>query len=80
MDRFFVFCIAVDGDGAGCFAEQSSNHLKIRQETANGNRAEERGKREQGEEGHGEERRQYYAARWAVVSIHQQPKPLSSLW
>lgn len=62
MDRFFVFCIAVDRDGAGRFAEQSGDHLKIRQETANGNRVEERGKREQGEEGHGEERRRYYAA------------------
>lgn len=46
MDWVFVFCIAVDHDRSGHFTEQSSDRLKIRQETANGNRVEERGKRD----------------------------------
>lgn len=51
MDRVFVFCIAVDRDGSGHFTEQSSDRLKIRQETANGNRVEERGKRDKVRQG-----------------------------
>lgn len=45
MDQFFVFCIAVDRDGAGHFTGQSSGHLKIQREAANGNGVEERGRR-----------------------------------
>ena len=44
--RCFVSCVAADRDGAGHFAEQSSDHLKIWQEAADGNGVEERGERD----------------------------------
>ena len=69
--------MAVDCDGAGRFTEQSSDHLKIQQDTANGN-GWKKGKKRQGEEGRGEQCGWYHAAQQAVVSVcHQYTNSLN---